>query len=195
MATSKVKICNRALAMIGEAARIINLDESSETARLCRLMYEDLLHAVLEEHPWGFAHCRKDLGGPVLPAPAFGFRFAYQVPNDCIKVLEIYDSKGTQIKEEMSWEREGDRLVIDVPNRIFIKYTRKVEDAGLYPPLFVEALVARLSAELSEPLAKQNSLTDRLWGIYNRKIARAKSSSAREQAQKRAVVGTWAGGR
>jgi hypothetical protein len=62
--------------------------------------------------------------------------------------------------------------------------------------MFVEALSARISAELAVTLAESNSLYQNMMEMYQRKILDARSMDAQESGgQDEIVADTWLGSR
>ncbi|XPV77737.1 MAG: hypothetical protein ACNI27_07400 [Desulfovibrio sp.] len=188
--SGSVSICNRALISCGESQRIFSLDEETQAARACKALYDDTRKSVLESHPWGFASKRVDLGGPVTDAPVVEFSHAYLLPVDCLRVVTVFDAQGQELENE-EWEREGVKIVCNCGERIYIKYTHDVADTNMFTQSFKEAFILKLAADLSEILVKQNSLSERLHGLYERKLRAAKSTSATEQSQKPYFKSQW----
>ncbi len=91
MASSPVQICNAALLKLG-AERINSLTENNKRARLCNERYDSLRKEVLRAHPWNFAIRRADI--PKLTTkPEYEYAAEYQLPNDCLRVLETEADK------------------------------------------------------------------------------------------------------
>ena len=61
-----------------------------------------------------------------------------------------------------------------------ITYTARLQDPTGFDPLFVQALAARLAAELCVPIAKSAALSDRLWRVSEAMGERAALEDARE---------------
>ena len=81
-----VNICNQALLLLGERT-IQSLDEDSTQAKVCAAFYETSRDACLRELKPSFARKRAVLTA-VGPKPAWGFDNAYQLPQDCLLVIE-----------------------------------------------------------------------------------------------------------
>jgi hypothetical protein len=176
MAASETTICNLALGKLG-AGRIIALDEESEEARACLLHYAETRDEVLRAHRWNFAIKREQLVQDPVP-PRFGELFAYHLPTDCLRVLEMNSWKLSQ--RPGYWEVEGDQLTThsDVAD---IRYIRRVVDCNLFDALFVEALVLKLAAKLALPLTGNSKLAGQLVEEYEKLTAgRARRTDAFE---------------
>lgn len=181
MTTSVVQIVNNALVKIGANA-ILTLTEDSEAARAANLIYEQVRDACIRDHVWNFAVNRLELAQNSV-APAFGFAYQYNVPSDCLRVLQMEDV-------DMFYKIEGGKLLTD-EGTAKILYLARVEDVNLFDAMFVEALSARLAAELSVTLSESNTLYSNMMEMYQRKVADARSMDAQESGYLEVVADTW----
>jgi hypothetical protein len=181
MATSVVQIINNALIKIGASA-ILTLTENSESARAANLIYEQVRDASIRDHVWNFAIRRVELAQNST-APAFEFSYQYNLPSDCLRVLRMEDMG-------MYYKIEGGKLLTD-EGTAKILYLSRVEDVNLFDALFVEALSARIAAELSVTLSESNTLYTNMMEIYQRKIADARSMDAQESGYQEIIADTW----
>lgn len=182
MAVTEVEICNSALAKVG-AARILTLDDDSEEARLCKTLFYRLRDKLLRSHPWRFATRRVALG-PLVTAPIYEFQNAFQLPNDCLRVLAI---DGNDSEE---WKEESGQLLCNLDS-VNIKYIWKNEDTSSYDSNFVEVLAFDLAVELCMPLAQNATLRATL--VDERKLAlrEARSFNAQVGSVDRVKADTW----
>ena len=181
MATSVVQIVNNALVKIGANA-ILTLTEDSEAARAANLIYEQIRDACIRDHVWNFAVNRVELAQNST-APAFGFSYQYNLPSDCLRVLQMDDMSTL-------YKIEGGKLLTD-DGTAKILYLARVEDVNLFDAMFVEALSARLAAELSVTLSESNTLYSNMMEMYQRKISDARSMDAQESGYIEIVADTW----
>lgn len=169
MAASVVRICNLALTVLG-AARILSITEDSENARRCNAIFDDIRDEVLAVHPWNFAIKRVALG-QLATAPAFGFAYQYQLPADCIRVLEM-DTDNT-------FKVEGKYLLTDA-GTVMIKYIARIEDASFFSSAFVTAMGERLAAELAYAITNSTSLRESMIKTYTFKNSFARAIDGQE---------------
>tara|TARA_R110000765_G_scaffold223140_1_gene327273 strand:- start:435 stop:1031 length:597 start_codon:yes stop_codon:yes gene_type:complete len=181
MATSVVQIVNNALVKIGANA-ILTLTEDSEAARAANLIYEQIRDACLRDHVWNFAVSRVELAQNST-APAFEFAYQYNLPSDCLRVLQM---------EEMSmiYKIEGRKLLTD-EGTAKILYISRTEDVNLFDSMFVEALSARIAAELAITLVESNTLYSNMMEMYSRKLSDARSMDAQESGYREIISDTW----
>lgn len=181
MATSVVKIVNNALVRIG-ASSIISLEENSEAARAANLIYEQIRDATLRDHLWNFAIKRVELA-LTTDTVAFGFTNAFQLPSDCLRVLNMEEA-------DMKFVVEGDKLLTD-EGTAKIRYVSQVTDPNKFDTMYVEALSARLAAELAITLVESNTIHQNMIELYRAKIMDARSIDAQESGEPEVVADTW----
>ena len=157
-----------ALGKIG-AQRINNFDDTSEKTPqsiYCRLFYEPTRDALIRSHFWRFASARKILSQDSND-PVFEYDNQFILPVDFLRLRSFYDSNGSPTSTTYySYSIEGDRLLTN-DSTCYIRYTKRVEDASKFDPLFVEVLVLELALKLGGALGKattgmQKNLHDEL---------------------------------
>jgi len=169
---SDVDICNSALNMIG-ASNIISLTEDSRAARVCNQRYEFVRDAVFRAHPWNCLISRVEVAADAT-APAFEFEYAHTLPTDpyCLRVLRPQDPDSV-------FKIEGRKLLANSTPFKFI-YIARVTDPNEYDQLLIEALAARLAADVSYALVNSATLTQSLFAIYDAKLSEARFVDATE---------------
>ena len=169
---SDVDICNSALNMIG-ASNIISLTEDSRAARVCNQRYEFVRDAVFRAHPWNCLISRVEVAADST-APAFEFTYAHTLPTDpyCLRVLRPQDPDSV-------FKIEGRKLLANSTPFKFI-YISRVTDPNEYDQLLIEALAARLAADVSYALVNSATLTQSLFAIYDAKLSEARFVDATE---------------
>ena len=169
---SDVDICNSALNMIG-ASNIISLTEDSRAARVCNQRYEFVRDAVFRAHPWNCLISRVEVAADAT-APAFEFEYAHTLPTDpyCLRVLRPQDPDSV-------FKIEGRKLLANSTPFKFI-YIARVTDPNEYDQLLIEALAARLAADISYALVNSATLTQSLFAIYDAKLSEARFVDATE---------------
>lgn len=177
---SNVQICNLALLKIGDIT-ITSLTDDTKSARVCNQIFEPIRDAVLREHHWNFAIKREELG-LMTSSPAFEYSNQFQLPSDCLKVIEVEDHYEHKI--------EGGKLLTN-ESSIFLKYIARIEDPNLYDSLFIEALSARLAAELAIAIADNNTLHQNMVVLYDEKISMARSLDAKEGTPEGLETTNW----
>lgn len=145
---SAVDIANSALTKCG--AELINsFTEASEAARVINANYEAVRDRVLRMHPWNSVTTRQQLA-PLSETPPWGFEYAYSLPADCLRVLEI-DAYGRQ------WRVEGGKILTDIGPVLNVRFIRRETDPNLYDSLLADAVSTRLAYEIVERLTQSNT--------------------------------------
>ena len=179
--TSVVAVCNRSLSKIGDELIIMSLDDNTKSARYCKALYDDTRDFVLRSYPWRFALKRYVLA-PLKEKPLFGYEYRFSLPSDCLRVWKMAENERYQV--------EGQCLLADTDVCRFIGITR-IEDAGLFDPMFVEALSLKLASELAVPLTASVTLKESLNKEYQQFVQQAKTASAMEGIQDVFVPEGW----
>ena len=172
---STLEIGNNALIALG-AETIMDLTEDSKAARLCNARFESARDAVLRAHPWNCAMARASLAQN-SSAPAFGYDYSYELPPDCLRVIEAY---GTDEEPIDDWQVEGRNLLCN-ETTVYIKYTKKITDPNLFDSLCREAISARLAAEIAYALTQSRTAEKNMWEVYEGiKLREARAIDAQE---------------
>lgn len=199
MAT-KTEIFNRALIKLG-VNTVAAPDDPSEQARKCSAVYSSLLKAELRKNPWTFAITRAQL--PALgDTPAFGWKYAYQLPAGFIRVVQIgeyWDFAQIRVatdQPQVPYTLEGRTILTDYGAPLRLRFVQNVEDdTESWDYLFTEAFSCRLAMEVCESLTKnQNKLTNMI-RLYKDAIAEARRLNAIELPPVPLADNSWITGR
>lgn len=171
MATD-VEVCNVALGML-KARRILSFDDDTSEGRLCRDLFTVIRDRVLSSHPWNFAVRRVALGEIAGAAPAFGFTHRFQVPSDCLRVLDVSIPNGYE------WKKEGSEIVTNYDS-CSIKYIWRNTDLSSWNPYTVELLAAELAVAFAYPITQSTSLRSEMRDEAKIKRAEARSFDGQE---------------
>ena len=163
---SSVDICNIALTLLG-AERIMALDEASERAALCKLVYPEVRDNVLRCARWGSATFQAELALSSM-SPIYGYTYRYVLPTDplCLRVWEVEGGE--------PFRRVGRELETDVAGAK-ITYTAQITDMNVLDPSLRGAIARAVAAHLAFRLTGQSELVD-YWtqnamaAIYEAKI-------------------------
>ena len=161
MATD-IDICNLALSHFG--ARPINsFNDGSDAGRLCGVFYEQTLDEVLRAHPWNFAIKRTTLSR-LADAPVYKYAYAFQLPQDYIRVLSI--NKLNVYDESHHYEIEkGRELLTDYPE-VLLRYVYRMTDTTKFDDIFIEALSLKLASKLSTSLSEEAGMSGQMLSEY-----------------------------
>ncbi len=156
MVTSKISICNLALAALGEDS-IRDFDEGNKRARMCDVFYEATRDYLLSAFNWPFA--RKQLQLNML-AEHEGYlpegSFAYALPEDCHHPIDLLPEGSMQ-----EWEVRGEELICQYgqDKLIVLLYTKKILDPTKFSSPFTNLLSTALAVRLAMPITHDKELT------------------------------------
>lgn len=181
MATSETSIANSALMKLG-ADRIVSLTDDTREARIMKEQYPKVRDDILRGHPWNFALVRVVIA-PLTTAPDWGFSYQYELPSDCLRLLNV-DVPGTE------WQLEG-RIIVTDAAELGIRYIRKVTETGLFDSNFSEALACKLAADCCFAITQSTTLKDGLMKEYLQRIREARSFDGQESGPARVYAKEW----
>jgi len=182
MATSNTSVCNQALGRIG-AKRINNYEDDTDTdtnAIQCRLHFVPTRDALLRSNWWRFARARATLSAEVA-APDFEYAYSYPLPADFLRMISVYEDNNTgKDISRYTYYLEGKKLLSD-ENAMEIRYIKKVTDASMFDPLFVEVFVLKLAMKLIMPLSGDKTMRRELWEELQALTATVRALDKQEQ--------------
>ena len=206
--SSVLDIYNLALTRIGHEP-IASPDERGKGGDRCRLHYPLVRDSVLAAHPWNFAIRRAALAQLAF-TPTFEFTYAHALPTDpyCLRVVRteweangysstaVYGFPGMHGLSPMGIEWRIESVNISgTPVRALlcnessckIEYIARIEDVAQFSPLFVDALSARLAAEISMSMTDNQNATQTMMQLYMNKVAEARIMDAFEGTPREVV--------
>ena len=144
IATSQVRIANRALILLGSVQRITSVDDGSPLGGQIKDLWHESRRALLAEHPWNIAIHRALINR--TDAPAFGYASRHRLPPECLRWLP----PSSDDEDWFCGEEEGGHILSDETGSLKIRFIRDVEDITTWPPHLTEALAFRLAKDLCE---------------------------------------------
>lgn len=193
-----VKIVNRALSKLGDTP-VTSLKDDAKTAQLADGMYELIRDGEIAAHSWNFAKSR-DVLSTEMGAPAFGWKFQYQLPADCLRALEAGHWPQAVMSDYIGGEtrtfvEEGGRILTNYGPTLNLIYLRREADPAFYPAAFIEVLACRLAVELCETVTGSNSKKEMAWREYQEMVKLAKRLNAIGRPPQAVADGSWVTGR
>jgi hypothetical protein len=188
MALSRTEVINRALQMIA-ADTISDPDEDTISARASKLEYAPTVRAELSAHPWYFAKAQASLPASA-DAPAFKFAYAYTLPTDFLRLVELRDRWMFTIDRQA--QDTNPIPFYELQGRAIIGYIRDVtDDPTIWHPLFEEVVVASLAMALANPLAKSTGLVELAAKVKRMKLAEARRVNAIQNPSRHIPDSSW----
>ncbi len=177
---STVDIWNLALNLVG-GDFVIDPLENSTGADLCRLHYPYALGFVLEAVDWNFATKRIEVAESATVEPAFGFQASFKVPDDCSRIIEVWNNKRGNTNTRythngLQWQQEGEYISANTKEQAWGKYIEKVEDPNRFTDSFITDLAANLGSRLAIPVSANRQLKLDLLNEYKILVDEAAAS-------------------
>jgi hypothetical protein len=175
--TTEVEVANLALDLVKEAP-ITSFDENRAPARWMARNFKPVSRMVLTTHIWKFAMKRAVLPADNSP-PAFEWRYQYRKPPDALRVLPL--RYGGQLNGRLvPHVVEGDFILTDLPAPIQIKYLAAKDNVAEWPPVFVEAVAAKLAARIAHFMTGKQSMVEVNEALFRQALQMAVSIDGAE---------------
>ena len=189
MAISNTDICNLALKALGLDPISSLATDLSQAGIVLRNTWEATRDAILRSANWRCLLSRSVSLAREAAAPSFGYSYAYALPPDCVRVVEMsvdstyrYDFLGRRILwPEAVWAVEGRLLLTDETEAfiLYVAYDKATDQVVRFDAHMVTAIAAQLAADIA-PGLKTLVRVPQLVLIAKDKLAEAKVFSAIE---------------
>ena len=183
---SNVDIANRALTKLG-ARRILALSDNTKEAREMNAVFDTVLDSELRAKTWRFTIKRAQIAANST-APAFGFNYAYPVPADFLRIIQVGDFyPGAELDDYITgdvslYSLENGLILTDLDAPLNLRYVARIEDPTLFDPNFVEVLACKLAMETCEAITQSSSKLDQVTRGYMMGMQAAVRANAIELA-------------
>ena len=181
MPVSTLDIVNAALDLIGQGS-LTALEEASPLAEKVRRLWPLCLEETLRAHFWKCASRRVNLN-PLAEIPAFGFKRAFALPGDFIRLENTEPRARVRI--------EGRTLLADV-NKIAVLYVARLEDSTLYDASLRQCLSLKLAAMMAYGASASTALAQEMEVRYRDKLREARAFDSMEGSGDDPPLSNWA---
>lgn len=195
---SATDIVNVALRRIG-AARIANLaTDGTKEALVARDLYDAARRDLLASHNWNFAtkrvHKSSSTAADIGTTPAFGYDYAYKIPDDFLRMVSVHpsDSDAATVEYRLEYQSDSDRVLLCDATEVYLKYIFDLEDVNVMSEGFRDALAWRLARDFAGALSKSAAAAEQADGAYRKQLSRAKSVDGVEDFPDSMAEGSWA---
>lgn len=183
---NRTDVINMALQRCGAAGINIAFEDTQEAA-IAAGAYDRCRNYVLSQWKWRFA-TRSATLAQSADKPAFGYRYAFPLPGDCIEVIDVHpyavDEEGTVIPRDMfrhhqaAWEIEGRDIVSNFP-MLALRYVSNAD--GDMPEPFANVLAWRLAFEIAPYLQQGTNQATQFYQLYLQALDEAKVDDSVQQ--------------
>ena len=145
--TSKVQICNMALSHLGNFGTVSDIDTPKNSKEITfSLWYDISRQQLLKLLIPNFALKRK-IVAKLSTVPAFGYDYAYEYPNDALKVLGFNNID----EKDLEYAVENNMVLVnqDFTTGLKLRYVGDVTDVNAMSPEFKMALSWYLAGQVA----------------------------------------------
>ncbi len=167
MPWTDVELCSAALVKIG-AQPIAGFDDTTTEADVASRLYPFVRDALMSAHPWGFTLAQKELVSDPTP-PLGDFDNAFLLPDDLLRTVSAGEGGSGR---GLVYRVQGARLQTSA-EQVLLTYQRRAPESE-FPAHFVQALIARLAAELCIPLTESTTRSEVLIKLASAELQLAK---------------------
>lgn len=154
---TETAVANEALSLIRQPPIGDLASDTTKPARVLRTHFAAVRDALLRKYPWNFAESYQQLNA--LPTkPPFRFNYAYALPQDCLKAIEIEGCRG--LDRQRTWKVQGRQIVTNVGPVINLIYTRNETSVAVWDALFREAFAIALASRAAPEIAKDEQVSE-----------------------------------
>ncbi len=146
----EVAICNTAIGMCGSTDFIQSLtDKNSVSARRCNVFFPIAVKKVLRKHDWNCATAIQLLARNTAD-PIFKYRYSYNLPSDCVRVVNVYgDFDGYNPYDR--WEIRNRMIHTDLET-VYLEYVAYPNNYRDLDILLADAIAGELALMLAATL-------------------------------------------
>ena len=175
----KTGIANLALSNLGEA-RIQSLTEDNSRARACNSRIDNVLDGILRMHVWNCALERQQLVS--AETPAFGWNYSYQLPADCIRVVEVEPVSRYQVEK---------KYILSNETSLYLLYVATPTDVNNLDALLAEAVAMKLAVEVAETLTSKEGLKSEMLQRFIISLQEARSANSKDRTPEHRERSSW----
>lgn len=179
---SQTRIINAALADLGTTQRLQSINDSGNLAADVRALWPDMVRNLLEAHTWGFATRRTSVPLAEALPDGMGWRFAYDLPADCLRWLPPRRDDGMKF---YTGEQEGGRVLTNAEAPLPIRYisVTQGENPSRWPPHFARLVQAELAALLADSVTQSETIVQRTREIADMELRKARRRDAMQSGR------------
>ena len=173
---SQVQVCNSALLKVGTDI-ISDINEGARAAVICRTLFAYLQDEVMAASPWRFA-TRSVVLYPNGNTPPFTYTFAYDIPQDCLRLLSPDDDALIwKVEDGGDWSNDEVQILSN-ESSLNMRYIFRQNDYSQWTSLFAETLAWRIAMELALSITRSIPMKQECEKSYKEALAQARAINA-----------------
>jgi len=173
--TTQTGLANYALSQIGEGV-ITDIDGTDRHSKACKLLVQPVIDEVLRSHRWNCSIARATLSR-LASAPNHGLDYAYQLPADWLRLLEV-NGEAWEGSDQFFEIENGSRLLTN-ESEAKVRYIKRIGVIEM-DPLLREACALKLAVKLAISLAASAERQAQVGRLYDYTLRKAASVDAVE---------------
>lgn len=176
---TRTQIANNALSYLS-AGSIVNLNDDDAKARAINGIFDQAAKEVIRTHRWscciGRAKLSKLADDP-LQNGNFGYSGAYQLPSDCLRILDINGEPWSEKAE--FFDLNGRQLLSDL-GEIYLRYVKWEDDVSQWDTLLADVVSVKIAMKVARQITTDGVSAEDLERIYRRRLEDARTVDAME---------------
>lgn len=184
MSQNRTTIINTALMRVGAQGVNLTFQDTPE-AQVAEAAYDRSLEFCLSLYPWPFA-LRYAVLAQSADAPPFGYRYAYHLPGDCMRVLDVRRHGNSGEVPSWAYRHSGPRYSI-VGQEIYtdadslaLRYVSNDREMAV-SEAFADALAWKIAFEISQYVSQGASNAQNYFQLFEQAIDRAKVEAGAQE--------------
>jgi len=176
---TRTQIANNALSYLS-AGSIVNLNDDDAKARAINGIFDQAAKEVIRTHRWSCCIGRaqlSQLSASTLQSGNFGYAHAYQLPSDCLRILDINGEPWSEKAE--FFDLNGRQLLSDL-GEIFLRYVKWEDDVSQWDPLLADVISVKIAMKVARQITTDGISAEDLERLYRRRLEDARTVDAME---------------
>ena len=188
----QLTLYNSALGHLKERA-LASLSENREPRRVLDAYWQDAVNYCLGQGLWLFAKRTIEATPSTTLLPAFGWVYAFEIPNDWIRTMEMSADNLFTVPLDLVVEETGVWYSNNQP--LYVRYVSSHPsygwNLGLWPETFSEYVAVRLAVKACKRLTRDDTLFESLKKEEKSYRIDARAKDAMNEAVGHRPTGTW----
>lgn len=176
---TRTQIANNALSYLS-AGSIVNLNDDDAKARAINGIFDQAAKEVIRTHRWscciGRAKLSKLADDP-LQNGNFGYSGAFQLPSDCLRILDINGEPWSEKAE--FFDLNGRQLLSDL-GEIYLRYVKWEDDVSQWDTLLADVVSVKIAMKVARQITTDGISAEDLERVYRRRLEDARTVDAME---------------
>jgi hypothetical protein len=176
---TRTQIANNALSYLS-AGSIVNLNDDDAKARAINGIFDQAAKEVIRTHRWSCCIGRAQLSqvsGDPLQNGNFGYAHAYQLPTDCLRILDINGEPWSEKAE--FFDLNGRQLLADA-GEVYLRYVRWEDDVSQWDTLLADVISVKIAMKVARQITTDGISAEDLERLYRRRLEDARTVDAME---------------